>query len=308
MMTRTTVRTSRIIPEPADLRGTTYFAVFAGKDKVLLEHNRLRDDGDELDLPDEVLALKSPDQSDEDDEEAHGEDFEVPERIKRARKTKKVDTAPKGRFAKPPKGDDDEDEDEDGSDGSDEDDDEDEMVIPDVDLPSDESASAAGSSEDEEEAWRSYHVSTKPRRGKRGDDEADEAEDHALELAEVERLRKKARARLVEADFLPYGGALPLYPTTEPTEDVETFTIDRSRAPVGVSSFASEPEAIAHLLKHRPEALALVDDFKRQLKAFQLVEKEVKGVKAIMAAQDDEDMNETNEAINWLHYRASSDC
>lgn len=275
----------------------------------MLEHNRSRDnDRNELDLPDEVLALKLPEASDDEDE-AFDEEDEVVEPQQRKRKEKVVDTRPKGRFAKPARTEEDEDE-ETGS--SDDDEEEDDMVIPDVDLPSDDEASAEGSSADEDEAWRSYHVSTKARRrGKADDQEADEAEDEALELAEVERLQKKARARLIEADFLPFGGAIPLDPTTTSgghptTANGETFLVDRSKAPAQTLAFDTEPEAIAYLLRNRPECLALVDDFKRQLKVLRRVEGEVRGVQEIMAVPEEQALSETKEAIGWMHYRGST--
>lgn len=278
-------------------------AVLDGKDKVLLEHRHVDDDG-ELDLPDEVFPVLDRPDSDADDALLEDEE-ELPQPKRKERKAKRVDDAPKGRFAKaalqgPASS---------SSSGSESD-----PVVEGAAavVSSDEDSDGDESSDPDAEAWGSYHVShpTTKRRGKRVEpvDAAEEAENKKLELAEAMRLQKRARDRLKEADFLPLAG--PVKGDEGDGAEEETVVVMGKGRGVDVDALAKEParfetegEAIAVLLKDRPECLALVDDFRRQLPVLREMEKELKGVKAISTAGDDDDLNESLESFRWLHYR-----
>ncbi|CAH7688415.1 Sas10 C-terminal domain-domain-containing protein [Phakopsora pachyrhizi] len=262
---------------------------FEGEDKILLDQNRTHQNSDdESDIPDQLLKLHSETEESSDGEDSRPEDERIDEVKKKTRKPKKkVDNSSKGRYGKK------------------------QLSDPDVDSESDiedeKQASLPGNGEfeedqssqeddEEDETWKSYHVLKSGRKkSKKKRDDPDEVERRALELEEVKRLQIRAREKLTNSDFncyLDYASEDELA-RDETVEAKQASGIDSQSGQV--KKFDSEPEAVAFLLKTKPEALALVNDFRRSLVAFSDVQDEI-------FKKEKPESNEFRCAITWLHY------
>ncbi|MBW0467591.1 hypothetical protein O181_007306 [Austropuccinia psidii MF-1] len=267
---------------------------FEGADKVLLDYNANKFE-DDLDLPEQVLNIDADSDQSEMYEEEPVEESPDTIKPKKARKPKvHIDNSHKGRFGKEVQDEtaqlDDKLEHEHQSDSE----------------KSDERG--AEPSEDEDETWKSYHVSTiKSNKKKRlTDPDAinQDAERQALELEEVKRLQIKARLKLGPTDFASY---LDYASEDELAENENNQKPNHHHHSIPQSSlvreFTSEPEAIAFLINTKPESLALLNDFCRSLIEFEEVQKEV-----LKPKPSDQELakKQFNRAVNWLHYHVLS--
>ncbi|KAH9812509.1 Sas10 C-terminal domain-containing protein [Melampsora americana] len=279
---------------------------FAGNDKVLLEQTngggQLEHD---LDIPRQLLDLESDDEDDMQEDEI--DDEPIPRALKQRKAKPAIDNTQKGRFGKKmeiepnaEEADSDSDSNDDpyseSQNSSSEDDKEDQHQDQDE--------------EEDEETWKSYHVtrvrSKKSKKKPRNDPDskAEEEERRALELEEVQRLQVKARSKLTRADFMSY---LDYASDSELAEVQATPELKGAMDLLEFSpqKFESEPEAIAMMLKTKPEVLALVDDFQRNLITWMEVKEDV--LDSIKAADEAEaDHNIFNQAVGCLQYHVLS--
>ncbi|KAK4048655.1 something about silencing protein 10 [Microbotryomycetes sp. JL201] len=236
------------------------------------------DDGiSDLDVPDEVYGLDLPQQDQSDQDEPANKDLEeAPVGRKKQYKRKQQDDN-RGRFAKQlQQGSEDEQEDDDSdevesiagqaqvraashSDVDDDDDDEREQIEDDED-------------DEDEERWSAHQY----RVSRRAPGEADSEDDEALELEaeEARRLQRKHKTMLAAED---YGieqderqddkrdAADVLKSRTRRIEDEQDDSVDATNTGKDGTDLQtqnmSKEEAVAYLLKHNPETLALLDDF-----------------------------------------------
>ncbi|EGG07609.1 uncharacterized protein MELLADRAFT_116198 [Melampsora larici-populina 98AG31] len=280
---------------------------FAGNDKVLLEQtNGGGQIEHDLDIPRQLLDLES------DDEDAMQEDEMDEEPAPRAPKQRKakpdIDNTKKGRFGKKMDvGHTAEDAD---SDFHNDPDTESEQLSSEDEKDNQDQDQEEEEEEEEEETWKSYHVtraqSKKSKKKPRNDPDskAEEEERRALELEEVKRLQLKARSKLIRDDFMSY---LDYASDSELVEVEATSELKGAMDLLEFSpqKFESEPEAIAMMLKTKPEVLALVDDFQRNLITLMEVKEDVLG--SLKAADEaDADHNIFNQAVGCLQYHVLS--
>lgn len=283
---------------------------FEGLDRVSLQptSREARYEND-LDIAEQVLDVDEGEDEDEVNFDDPEEDEDVDEsRVKKQRKLKKnIDNSRKGRFGKlyP-------------ADVQSDSTDSDEGTVDEqtrASLKLDERGSEQEvdddhkSSEDDESTWKSYHVFKSKSKKKKKSHEpavlAEEAERSALELEEVKRLQIKARSKLIPADFLSYldyASDDELQATTDNTQKSDQI------APLSASSlpkeFHSEPEAVAYLLKTKPECLALLNDFRRSL--ISLSEVQPKALSLDDPPGSNSGRNEYRRAVDVLNYHILS--
>ncbi|SCV74729.1 BQ2448_7758 [Microbotryum intermedium] len=240
---------------------------------------------------DEIYGLNLPsqdeDKDDQDqDDEDHGEEEAPPQRKKFKRAS--VDDTNKGRFSKSSATaeEDDADSQDDDRDSDNPDDDDDAPTKPSKLQPrsddEDDDDGADGEraqDSDDEDTWApgSYHAS------RRAPGEADSEDDEALELEEAEarRLQKKSKTALAPED----------YGMDDEDDDLEGASTNRTRFEEEEEEEATkaksaqpqvewtEEKAIAHLLKHNPETLALLDDLARIAERIKVVEQALKDIR-----------------------------
>ncbi|SCZ97912.1 BZ3500_MvSof-1268-A1-R1_Chr3-3g06452 [Microbotryum saponariae] len=266
------------------------------RDSILFEHtNASRNDKNgksiasmpsnlgDLSDDDEIYGLDLPSQDehehDEEDDD-QGEDEEPAQRkqFKRA----PVDDTNKGRFSKSSAATHEKEDAADSQDDDDDDSDAHDRAPPkpsklqarnddDNDDDDDDGADREGAQDsDDEDTWApgSYHAS------RRAPGEADSEDDEALELEEAEarRLQKKSKTALAAED---YGldeaeDELEGTSTNHTRFEEEDAASNANSAQVQVEW--TEENAIAHLLKHNPENLALLDDLTRIAERIKVVE------------------------------------
>ncbi|KAM0789940.1 hypothetical protein ACM66B_006780 [Microbotryomycetes sp. NB124-2] len=244
------------------------------------EHNDDDDDMSDLDVPDEVYGLNLPQQQSDDDTDEHdatrdeSDDDDAPVNQRKQFKRKAQDNN-RGRFAKEQAVEDDDLEDEDGSE-----DDERDQAQPDQDGDNDGSSEAkeSDSDDDDDERWAAHQY----RVSRRAPGEADSEDDEALELEAEEalRLQKKAKSLLAADDYGLGGGTQDGDDDAANERDANDVKSVRGRkiedeqdddnVPAGsthhhqqheLQDLSSKEQAVAYLLKHNPETLALLDDF-----------------------------------------------
>ncbi|KAG0146767.1 hypothetical protein CROQUDRAFT_43831 [Cronartium quercuum f. sp. fusiforme G11] len=268
----------------------------AGNDQVLFDDTTSnRDLEHDLDIPRQLLEIDS-----ENEEDTSEEDLEMDEpapRVFKQRKSKPiVDNTQKGRFGKASTvGLLDE------SDGSDIADDQDQ------ESKSSEFENGTASEGSEDEVWKSYHVKSGPTKKSRKripqdpESKAEEATRRQLELDEVKRLQVKARSKLIRSDFISYLDYASDSEVAEPQVTPEENAIDLLQ--FSSQKFESEPEAIALMLKTKPEVLALVNDYQRNLVTLAELKADVLGA---IQANSDPEQNVFNQAIGCLQYHVLS--
>ncbi|KAM0747311.1 hypothetical protein T439DRAFT_329054 [Meredithblackwellia eburnea MCA 4105] len=249
------------------------------RDTVLFEDNGAKGsvDFDEISDDDEVFGLNLPsgsDSAEDDEEEDEEEEQESTSRFQR-KSSKKTDEGPKGRFAKPISADSHSEpssSDNDEGDGGDQ---------PESDSEQ-EGEGEDGSDEEEEEEedrWAAgqYHVS------RRRKDESDSSDDEALDLEaeEARRLQRKFRGGLSGRDFFDEEG-------DEGEESEKRDARERGRWEEEEEEQArkekdnagmTDDEAVAFLVRNRPETLALLDDFVDASERVKVVESNLEEVR-----------------------------
>jgi hypothetical protein len=288
--------------------------VFEGLDKVSLQQTsrdtRLEND---LEIPEQLLDIDDG----EDDEEEGFEDQSDSETEKsKPRKQRKakvlIDNSRKGRFGKVSSAE----ETQSNSTHSDVDSDENQDLMQldhdELEAEGHEDAKLGdegASSEEDESTWKSYHVTKSKSRKKKlpNDPEAvaEEEERRALELEEVKRLQAKARSKLVSSDYssyLDYASEEEVL-ATEATKKLNQERAASSHSTI-VREFDSEPEAVAYLLKTKPECLALLNDFRRSLVVLSELQDKISSPSESSESDKDQEKQEFNKAIDFLHYRA----
>ncbi|KDE04742.1 hypothetical protein MVLG_04881 [Microbotryum lychnidis-dioicae p1A1 Lamole] len=253
------------------------------RDSILFEHTHAsRNDKNDLgDLSDDDeiygLDLPSQDEHQDDEHDDHQGEHEAPAQRKQFKRAPMNDTN-KGRFSKSSAATDEKERAADSQDDDDDDDSDENDHAPtkpsddnDDDDDDDNGADREGAQDsDDEDTWApgSYHAS------RRAPGEADSEDDEALELEEAEarRLQKKSKTALAAED----------YGLDEAEDELEGTSTNRTRfEEEDVASNANsaqvqvewtEEKAIAHLLKHNPENLALLDDLTRIAERIKVVE------------------------------------
>ncbi|PLW11992.1 hypothetical protein PCASD_23573 [Puccinia coronata f. sp. avenae] len=289
---------------------------FEGLDKVSLQQTsrdtRLEND---LEIPEQLLDIDDG----EDDEEEGFEDQSDSETEKsKPRKQRKakvlIDNSRKGRFGKVSSAE----ETQSNSTHSDVDSDENQDLMQldhdELEAESHEDAKLGdegASSEEDESTWKSYHVTKSKSRKKKlpNDPEAvaEEEERRALELEEVKRLQAKARSKLVSSDYssyLDYASEEEVL-ATEATKKLNQERAASSHSTI-VREFDSEPEAVAYLLKTKPECLALLNDFRRSLVVLSELQDKISSPSESSESDKDQEKQEFNKAIDFLHYHVLS--
>ncbi|KAA1132493.1 hypothetical protein PGTUg99_005375 [Puccinia graminis f. sp. tritici] len=289
---------------------------FEGLDKVSLQQTgrdtRFEND---LEIPEQLLDIDDGEEEteeDDDDEEDGSESEGQKSKPRKQRKPKaSVDNSHKGRFGKVASASETHSDQTDSEDGSEED--VDPMQLDQNELETEGGKLADdddGSSDEDESTWKSYHVAKSKSKKKKSTNDpeavAEEEERRALELEEVKRLQAKARSKLIPSDFssyLDYASDEEIL-ATEATKKLNQDQRFSSSHSTLVKEFDSEPEAVAYLLKTKPECLALLNDFRRSLDALSDLQDKISTTSD--PTDGDQEKNEFNRAIDLLHYHVLS--
>ncbi|KAI7946933.1 hypothetical protein MJO29_011460 [Puccinia striiformis f. sp. tritici] len=291
---------------------------FDGLDKVSLQQTgrdtRFEND---LDIPEQLLDIDDGEEDDDNEgyDEPSGSEIEK-RKPKKQRKAKvSIDNSHKGRFGKVTSTGEETQPESTNSDDDAEQDEKEDIDLMEIDQNELELGTAKldddhdGSSDEDESTWKSYHVTKPKSKRKKTDNDpesiAEEEERRILELEEVKRLQAKARSKLISSDFcsyLDYASEDEIL-DTEVTNKLNQDRIDSAQSTL-LNDFDSEPEAVAYLLKAKPESLALLNDFRRSLADLSDLQDKISS--PVEPIDGDPEKNEFNRAIDLLHYHVLS--